>query len=298
MARRLASGEPFEIEARVRRADGSYRAFLHRKLPLRDEHGNIVKWFGSSTRYRRPQVCRAKDCREDERNWNEANFICERENGSLIWEVGRSGRTEYLIIGLRKHFRFSVSIPEMAFRRLRNGSAFCVLIDGDAVHELIRRMFSEGVNGDIQYRVDHPKDGQRTMHSTGEPVFENGKVVRLIGNTLDITEQENATQELQRSEAYLAEAQRLSHTGSFGWDVSSGEIYWSDETFRIFELDPKTEITIELIVQRIHPDDRQAVQQVIERASRDRTELALEHRLLMPDGSIKYRPGRRSSVDR
>ena len=160
--------------------------------------------------------------------------------------------------------------------------------DGDAVHELIRRMFSEGVNGDIQYRVDHPKGGQRTMHSTGEPVFENGKVVRLIGNTLDITEQENATRELQRSEAYLAEAQRLSHTGSFGWDVSSGEIYWSDETFRIFELDPKTEITIELIVQRTHPDDRQAVQQVIERASRDRTEFALEHRLLMPDGSIKF----------
>ena len=126
------------------------------------------------------------------------------------------------------------------------------------------------------------------MHSTGEPVFENGKVARLIGNTLDITERENATRELQRSEAYLAEAQRLSHTGSFGWDVSSGEIYWSDETFRIFELDPKTEITIELIVQRTHPDDRQAVQQVIERASRDRTEFTLEHRLLIPDGSIKY----------
>src|SRR5262249_861116 len=116
----------------------------------------------------------------------------------------------------------------------------------------------------------------------------NGKVVRLIGNTLDISEQENTAQELRRREAYLAEAQKLSHTGSFGWDVSAGEIYWSDETFRIFELEPKTEITTELIVQRTHPDDRQAVQQVIERASRDRTEFALEHRLLMPDGSIKY----------
>ena len=121
-----------------------------------------------------------------------------------------------------------------------------------AVHALIQKMFSEGVNGDIQYRVDHPKHGQRTMHSTGEPMFENGEVARLIGNTLDITEQENATQELRRREAYLAEAQRLSHTGSFGWDISSGEIYWSDETFRIFEFDPKTEITIELIVQPPH----------------------------------------------
>src|SRR4029450_5527084 len=82
--------------------------------------------------------------------------------------------------------------------------------------------------------------------------------------------------------------QRLSHTGSFGWDVSSGEINWSEETFRIFELEPKTKITTDLIVQRTHPDDRQAVEQVIERASSKRTEFALEHRLLMPDGSIKY----------
>ena len=74
--------------------------------------------------------------------------------------------------------------------------------------------------------------------------------------------------------------------------------YWSDETFRIFELDPKTEITIELIVQRTHPDDRQAVQQVIERASRDRTEFTLEHRLLIPDGSIKSRPCGGPSINR
>jgi formate hydrogenlyase transcriptional activator len=160
--------------------------------------------------------------------------------------------------------------------------------DGDRVHALIRKMFSEGVKGDIQYRVEHPEHGQKTMHSTGDPMFENGVITRLIGNTLDITEQEKLTQELRRREAYLAEAQRLSHTGSFGWDVSSGEIYWSDETFRIFEFDPKTAVTTELIVQRTHPDDRKAVQQVIERASRERTEFALEHRLLMSDGSIKY----------
>jgi PAS domain S-box-containing protein len=160
--------------------------------------------------------------------------------------------------------------------------------DGDRVHALIRKMFSQGVKGDIQYRVEHPEHGQKTMRSTGDPMFENGVVTRLIGNTLDITKQEELTQELRRREAYLAEAQKLSHTGSFGWDVSSGEIFWSDETFRIFELDPKIEITIKLIVERTHPDDREAVQQVIERASRDRTEFAVEHRLLIPGGSIKY----------
>jgi PAS domain S-box-containing protein len=81
--------------------------------------------------------------------------------------------------------------------------------DGDRVHALIRKMFSEGMKGDIQYRVEHPEHGQKMMHSTGEPMFEDGEVARLIGNTLDITEQEKLTQELRRREAYLAEAQRL-----------------------------------------------------------------------------------------
>ena len=107
------------------------------------------------------------------------------------------------------------------------------------------------------------------MHSTGEPVFENGKVVRLIGNTLDITEQENATRELQRSEAYLAEAQRLSHTGSFGWKLDTGEIIWSDETFRIFEYDRAVTPTIDFVVQRVHPEDRADVQSVIEHATEE-----------------------------
>jgi PAS domain S-box-containing protein len=129
---------------------------------------------------------------------------------------------------------------------------------------------------------------QRLIRCMGMPVRENGVATGFAGTLMDITEQEELTQDLRRSEAYLAEAQRLSHTGSFGWDVSSREIYWSDETFRIFELDTKTEITTELIVQRTHPDDRQAVEQLIERASRERTEFALEHRLLMPDGAIKY----------
>src|SRR5438067_1446633 len=71
--------------------------------------------------------------------------------------------------------------------------------DRNVVADLIQRMFSEGVNGDVQYRVRHPKYGQRIMHSTGEPVVEDGKVTRLIGNTLDITEQENAIRELKKA---------------------------------------------------------------------------------------------------
>jgi PAS domain S-box-containing protein len=93
---------------------------------------------------------------------------------------------------------------------------------------------------------------------------------------------------LHRTETYLAEAQRLSLTGSFGWSVSSGEIYWSQETFRIFEYDSTTKPTVELVLQRTHPEDRALVRQVIDRASKERKDFDFERRLLMPHGSVKY----------
>jgi signal transduction histidine kinase/CHASE3 domain sensor protein len=94
--------------------------------------------------------------------------------------------------------------------------------------------------------------------------------------------------ELQSSETYLAEAQRLSHTGSYGWQVSTGEIYWSDETFRIFEIDPANKPSSEAILQRTHPQDKRFLQQVIHSAAREGRELDFEHRLMMPNGSVKY----------
>jgi PAS domain S-box-containing protein len=97
-----------------------------------------------------------------------------------------------------------------------------------------------------------------------------------------------AQEGLRRSEAYLAEAQKLSHTGSFGWDVSSGKIYWSQETFRIFEYDPGTEPVLELILDRTHPEDRARVRQLIDRVSVERKDFDFEHRLLMPNGFVKY----------
>jgi PAS domain S-box-containing protein len=101
---------------------------------------------------------------------------------------------------------------------------------------------------------------------------------------------ENATlfSDLQRSEAYLAQGQSISRTGSFGRDVVSGEIYWSEETYNIFELDRSVKPTMELLFQRIHPDDREHVQQAIDRAINERTGFDFEYRLLRSDGSVKY----------
>src|ERR1700682_1143313 len=106
---------------------------------------------------------------------------------------------------------------------------------------------------------------------------------RFATQTLELQEEK-----LQQSEAYLAEAQRLSHTGSFGWRVSTGEIIWSEETFRIFQYDRTTKPTVELLLQRVHPEDAALVKQTIERASQDGRDFDHEYRLVMPDRSVKY----------
>jgi C4-dicarboxylate-specific signal transduction histidine kinase len=95
-------------------------------------------------------------------------------------------------------------------------------------------------------------------------------------------------EKLQRSEAYLAEAQRLSHTGSFGWRPSTGEILCSEETFRIFQYDRATKPTVELILQRVHPEDAALVKQTVVRAAQDGKDFDHEYRLVMPDSSVKY----------
>ncbi len=113
-------------------------------------------------------------------------------------------------------------------------------------------------------------------------------VQRALREARERAERKKAEDALRRSEMYLAEAERLSHTGSIGWNASTGEIYWSDGTYRIFECEPTTKPTVQVMIDRTHPEDRVRLRQIINRTAEEGTEFIAEHRLLMADGSVKY----------
>jgi PAS domain S-box-containing protein len=131
---------------------------------------------------------------------------------------------------------------------------------------------------------------KRLNEELEERVLERTSQLMAVNRELtsEVLQRQRAEEALQRSEAYLAEAQRISHTGSFGWDVSSGQIFWSEETFRIFEYDPANKPTVEVILRRTHPEDRVFFQETLDQIARDRKAFDFEHRLLLPDGSVKY----------
>ena len=117
---------------------------------------------------------------------------------------------------------------------------------------------------------------------------ETGRIVRWYGTTTDIEDRKRAEEALRRSEGYLAEAQRLSRTGSFGWNVFTGELFWSEESFRIFGYDRAIKPTLQLVLQRVHPDDLVFVQERVRRVSEEGKDWILEHRLLMPGGAVRH----------
>jgi PAS domain S-box-containing protein len=184
--------------------------------------------------------------------------------------------------------------------------------------ENTRQVWGDSVAGrrpyDVEYRVRRHDGAYGWFKTRGTPIRDSaGRITKWFGTCTDITDWKRAeealhhseqalrrardelevkvaerTAELQRSKAYLAEAQTLSRTGSFGWRVSSGAIFWSEETFRIFQYDRTTQPTVERVLQRTHPQDAAFVKQTIERASQDGKDFEHEYRLVMPDGLVKH----------
>src|ERR1039457_4194098 len=117
---------------------------------------------------------------------------------------------------------------------------------------------------------------------------ETGNIVNWYGTNTDIEDRKRADAALKRSEAFLAEGQHLSRTGSFSWHLATDEITWSEELYRIFEFDPGVPVTLELIGTRVHPEDIPLVDDMIDRARGAGSDFEFEHQLQMPDHSVKY----------
>ena len=161
--------------------------------------------------------------------------------------------------------------------------------DFQGLFETWSAIVASGQPGEIQARMRRFDGEYRWFLFRVAPLRdESGRLVAWWGIDLDIHDRIRAEDKLRQSEAYLAEAQRLSRTGSFGWNVATGALVWSEETFCILGYDQTIKPTLELVFKRIHPDDIAIVRQTLDHATHGNANLDFEHRLLMPDGSVKH----------
>jgi PAS domain S-box-containing protein len=171
---------------------------------------------------------------------------------------------------------------------------------GKVSHELLQTAFPAAL-GDLKSTLMHAdrlevelthtkRDGTKVVVASRWSVQrdKSGRPIGMLETNNDITKRKAAEDALRRSEAYLAEAQILSRTGSFAWDVETGKIAWSDEAYRIFEHDRGSEPTIELVLSRTHPEDRTSLQEFLQSLSPEQKAWSVEHRVLLPRGAVKH----------
>jgi PAS domain S-box-containing protein len=324
----LESGNAGEFEARLRRFDGSFRWFLIRTVPLRDEDGNVVKWYGQNT---------------DIQDRKQAEALLEGEKRLLEMVAGDCSLTAILealcklVEATSANCRCSILLTsardtylrykaEMGVRLTHAASAgvptsLMVGMDGHAVGiesypcAMAATLNEQVIIADIEaetrwetWRRVALANGLRAAWTT--PIAaRNGKVLGtfliLYGEPKTPTpadrylieqfthlasiaiERAQDAGALSRSQAFLLEAQRLSSTGSFSWRVGTDEITWSEQVYRIFGLDPEMLVTNEVIASRHHPEDLPVFQEMVERG-RSGGDFEFDHRLLMPDGTVKY----------
>jgi len=285
----LASGEIFEYETRVRRADGEYRWMFHRKVPLRDERGSIVKWYGSSLDIEERKTTEAQLRRNTDALRRSEFYLAEGQR------LGHMGSWAFDPDG------FSYWSPEL-FRmhglepagQAPSVQEYLGLVhpqDQRAMAELINRLVAEDTPFDATKRIVRPDGGVRYIRCAGVPFVDGHSLKKYVGSAIDVTEHELLTQELRRREAYLAEAQRMSHTGSWAWNLRTGALFWSEEIFRIYGFNPQ-EIgpSWAQFLARVHPDDRAQIEQraKIETTRKEWADSLGDFRIVLPDGTIKH----------
>jgi len=279
----VARGKPHESEVRSRRSDGQYRWQLDRGVPLRDEDGTIVKWYGVTTDI--------EDRKRAEEALQQSQFyLVEAQRLARMgsWAFNPSGFFEYWSQEL---FKIYGRDPQKGPPTLEQYLATVYPQDRDFMANTIKRMHAERSGCDVKKRIVHPDGELRYIRCVGIPVVEGEVLKGFLGTAIDITDQELLNQELERRQAYLAEAQRLTHTGSWAWNVGTDELFWSEEIFRIYGIDPvKQKPAWFLILDRVHPDDRASLLQrkKMESTQTEWAESEADFRIVVPDGKIKH----------
>src|SRR3989442_117300 len=317
----LESGQPGEFEARLRRFDGMFRWFLIRAVPLRDEAGHLVKWYGQNTDIedrKRAEALLAgeKRCLEMVAGGHSMSGILEALC-QLVESTASGCYCSVVLVdpsGTRLEHAAAPSLPasfitSIIGRPVNVDSGPCAMasylneqvIAADltsetrwAAYEWCPMALAHGLKacwstpisstaGKVLGAFALYYDEPRTPTPLHQSLIEQFTHIASIA-----VERAQSDAALKRSEAFLAEAQRLSSTGSFSWRVATDEITWSEQLYRIFEFDQGVPVTLELIGSRVHPEDIPLLHDMIERARDAGTDFEYELRLQMPDQSIKY----------
>jgi len=282
----LETGEPLETEAPIRGADGMFHWFSIRRAPLRDNHGRIVRWFSIGFNIDDRKIAEVA-LRDREMRLAAAERELRLTLDSipiLAWRTDPHGSAEYL--NQRWLDYAGLSLQEAL------GSRWMSVIHPEDLPRLQTEwanMLGSKRAGELEARMRRSDGIYRWFLFRANPVRnEAGDVVGWYGTNTDIEDRKQAEIALQRSQLYLAEAQSLSKTASFAWDPATDRHFWSDETYKIVELDRASELTTDVLVQRVHPEDRLKWVKELNRAMDGTETWDYEVRLLLPDNAIKH----------
>jgi len=275
----------FEVGYRIALPDGSIKRVHSVGHPVVNKAGDVIELVGTHVDVTEQYEAKEKLQRafDDLKKSEDRLRLVIDTIPTLVWRAGPEGVPDFLNQPALDYTGLSLDQTETGWpRAFHPDDKKGMLQKWSAIRE-------SGMRGGLEARLRRFDGEYRWFLFQAEPLCdEAGNIVKWYGSSTDIEDRKRAEEELRRSEAKLAEAQRVSQTGSFVWNFSTGERFGSKEFFRILGFDEPRSVTFEMILQRAHPEDRVFVEQTIDCATRDGKDLDYEHRLLMPDGSVKY----------
>jgi PAS domain S-box-containing protein len=275
----------FEVDFRILHSDGSIKYIHSVGHPVVGDDGEVTELVGTHvdvTEQHLAKVALQEAFDKIKQSEDRLRLVIDTIP-TLVWRAGPEGIPDFLNQPALDYTGLSSDQTETGWpRAFHPDDKKGMLQKWSAIRE-------SGMRGGLEARLRRFDGEYRWFLFQAEPLRdEAGNIVKWYGSSTDIEDRKRAEEELRRSEAKLAEAQRVSQTGSFVWNVSTGERFGSKEFFRILGFDEPRSVTFEMVLQRAHPEDRAFVDQTIDCATRDGKDLDYEHRLLMPDGSVKY----------